>query len=136
MVPILRCFNYCATKAALHAFILVLREQLRGSKIKVVEIFPPAVQSMSLPKPPSTISGLWLNEHRAAELHDTDKQPDFENGRSFGMPLDQFTNEAYEGLAAGEEDVVVGTSKGWYDAFETKRQEQFQNVVKRIRASK
>lgn len=46
LVPMLRCPNYCATKAALHHLVLVLREQLKESKIKIVEIFPPAVQSM------------------------------------------------------------------------------------------
>lgn len=45
LVPILRCPNYCASKAALHHFVLVLREQLKGSKVKIIEIFPPAVQS-------------------------------------------------------------------------------------------
>lgn len=46
-VPATRCVNYCASKAALHHFILVIREQLRdsGSKVKVIEIVPPAVQS-------------------------------------------------------------------------------------------
>jgi len=43
-----RCGNYCASKAALHHWILVLREQLRGSKVKVIELFPPAVQSMKV----------------------------------------------------------------------------------------
>lgn len=45
LVPITRCPNYCASKAALHHWILVLRKQLRGSKVKIVELFPPAVQS-------------------------------------------------------------------------------------------
>ena len=44
-MPIVRCANYCASKAALHHYILCLREQLRGEKVKVVELFPPAVQS-------------------------------------------------------------------------------------------
>jgi len=112
LVPFLRCFNYCATKAALHAFILVLREQLRDTKIKVIELYPPAVQT---------------------ELHDEKHQPDFKNGRSFGMPLDQFTNEAYEGLVAGEKDVPIGSAVGWYDSFELKRQEQFHNLTKMMR---
>jgi short-subunit dehydrogenase involved in D-alanine esterification of teichoic acids len=72
LIPIPRVSNYCATKAALHQWILCLREQLSGSKIKVVEIFPPAVQT---------------------ELHDEKHQPDLKNGRAMGMPLDQFTNE-------------------------------------------
>ena len=45
LIPIPRCPNYCASKAALHHFILVLREQMKGSKIKIVELYPPAVQS-------------------------------------------------------------------------------------------
>lgn len=72
LVPITRCSNYCASKAALHQFILCLRAQLRSSKIKVIEIYPPAVQT---------------------ELHDEKHQPDIKNGRSLGMPLDEFTNE-------------------------------------------
>lgn len=47
IVPLLRCPNYCATKAALHSFIMVLREQLKGRPVKVIEVLPPAVQSMS-----------------------------------------------------------------------------------------
>ena len=45
LVPMVRCPNYCATKAALHMFVLALRKQLEGSNVKVIEIFPPAVQS-------------------------------------------------------------------------------------------
>lgn len=44
-VPLIRCPNYCASKAALHHFVLSLRAQLKDSKIKIIEIFPPAVQS-------------------------------------------------------------------------------------------
>lgn len=48
LVPLPRCANYCATKAALHALMWSLRAQLAadpGSRhIKVVEIVPPAVQ--------------------------------------------------------------------------------------------
>ena len=72
LVPITRCSNYCASKAALHHFILCLRAQLDKSSIKVIEIFPPAVQT---------------------ELHDEKHQPDIKDGRSMGMPLDQFTDE-------------------------------------------
>lgn len=49
LVPITRCPNYCASKAALHHFILCVREQLRETGVKVVEILPPAVQSESPP---------------------------------------------------------------------------------------
>lgn len=32
-----------------------------------------------------------------------------EKGRQMGMPLDQFLNEAYAGLAAGQDHVIVGS---------------------------
>lgn len=72
LVPMTRCSNYCASKAALHQFVMCLRAQLENSNIKVIEIFPPAVQT---------------------ELHDEKHQPDIKNGRAMGMPLDEFTNE-------------------------------------------
>ena len=48
------------------------------------------------------------------------------------MPLDQFTEEAYNGLAAGKEQVPVGMSKGWFDTWEAERQKQFHGMVEAI----
>ena len=45
IVPLPRCSNYCATKAALHQWIIATRHQLSNTNIKVYEVFPPAVQS-------------------------------------------------------------------------------------------
>lgn len=39
---------YSAAKAALNAFILCFREQLKSTNVKVVELSPPAVQSESV----------------------------------------------------------------------------------------
>ncbi|KAL9600496.1 MAG: hypothetical protein Q9219_003147 [cf. Caloplaca sp. 3 TL-2023] len=108
LVPIINCPNYCAAKAALHQWILVLRKQLRGSKVKIVELFPPAVQT---------------------ELHDEKHQPDIKNGRQIGMLLAQFTDEAYAGLAAGKEEVAVGDALDWYNAFEPQRQQVFNRMA-------
>lgn len=52
------------------------------------------------------------------------------------MPLDDFTNEAYEGLVSGKEDVPVGMAKDGYDAFEPKRQELFVKMASRMRGGK
>lgn len=46
-----------------------------------------------------------------------------------GMPLDQFTNEAYEGLAAGKEEIAVEDAQDWYDKFEPARQELFHSMA-------
>ena len=64
-----------------------------------------------------------------AELHDEKHQPDIKNGRNIGMPLDEFTEEAYNGLVAGKEEVAVQRAKQWYDAFEPQRQELFHEMV-------
>ena len=47
------------------------------------------------------------------------------------MPLDQFTNEAYEGLVAGKEEVIVGDEQGWYKKIEPARQDFFRAMLTR-----
>ncbi|KAF2025895.1 NAD(P)-binding protein [Setomelanomma holmii] len=110
LLPLPRCPNYCASKAALHHMILVLREQLRAGpgSINVIEIFPPAVQT---------------------ELHDAKHQPDIKNGGSIGMPLEEFTDAAWAGLTQGEEQIPVGFVGKAFDAFENKRQEMFKGFM-------
>lgn len=77
LIPVTMCPNYGASKAALHHMILAMREQLRSPfpHLKVVEIYPPAVQT---------------------ELHDFEMGS--ERGAQIGMPLREFTDEAWEGL--------------------------------------
>lgn len=43
-VPLVSAPTYSATKAAIHSYIVALREQLRG-KVEVIELVPPAVQT-------------------------------------------------------------------------------------------
>ncbi|OCK77673.1 short-chain dehydrogenase/ reductase-like protein [Lepidopterella palustris CBS 459.81] len=109
LVPVARCLNYCATKAALHSFILCLREQMRDGpgNIKVIEIFPPAVQT---------------------ELHDERHQPDIKNGRAIGMPLDEFIEESWEGLVRGEEQIAVGMAATAFNGFEALKQATFHKM--------
>ncbi|KAF2221852.1 hypothetical protein BDZ85DRAFT_264492 [Elsinoe ampelina] len=114
IVPLLRCANYCASKAALHHWILCLREQLKDTSknIKVFEIFPPAVQT---------------------ELHDEKHQPDIKNGRQIGIPLKDFTEETYKGLSAGQEEIAVEAAKRWHDAVETPRQQAFHKMTEMMK---
>lgn len=44
-VPLAQTPTYCATKAAIHSYSQSLRQQLKGTKIEVLEIIPPYVQT-------------------------------------------------------------------------------------------
>jgi short-subunit dehydrogenase involved in D-alanine esterification of teichoic acids len=113
LIPITRVPNYCATKAALHHFILTLREQVKSGpgSVKIIELLPPAVQT---------------------ELHDTKHQPEMPEGAGakIGMPLAQFTDEAWEGLEKGEEQIAVGEmGVNAANTWEKERQITFHKMV-------
>jgi short-subunit dehydrogenase involved in D-alanine esterification of teichoic acids len=113
LIPIPRCANYCASKAALHQLILSLRVQLKDvyPNLKIIEILPPAVQT---------------------ELHDAKHQPDLKEGGKLGMPLGEFTDAAWLGLERGEEQIPIGMAKMAYERFENARQEVFMQIVERL----
>jgi len=116
LVPISRCSNYCASKAALHSMLLCLRWQLRNGpgNVKIIELAPPAVQT---------------------ELHDERHQPDIKNGRAIGMPIGEFTDEAWEGLVKGEDEIWVGEmSKSHGLGWEQQRQAAFKIMNERLDA--
>lgn len=104
---LVRSANYCATKAALHSYLLGLRTQLQVSEksknVSIVEVFPPAVQT---------------------ELHSTFNQPDLVNGEELGIPLEQFTNELLDGLGQRKDQIPVGSAAAAFapNGFETIRQ--------------
>jgi short-subunit dehydrogenase involved in D-alanine esterification of teichoic acids len=83
-VPATTLPMYSSSKAALSAFILCLRDQLRTSSVKVIEVSPPLVRT---------------------ELHD---YMGSEKGRSLGIPVQEFTKAAYAGLAEGKDQIIVG----------------------------
>ena len=114
MVPITHCPVYCATKAALHHTILTMREQLReaNSNVKVIELFPPAVRT---------------------ELHDFEMG---EKGKHVGMPLKDFTEEAFEGLCKeGKEgeQVPVQAAKTNFYGWEQERQKTMLRMIEMMR---
>ncbi|KAL4913079.1 hypothetical protein BDW62DRAFT_220886 [Aspergillus aurantiobrunneus] len=110
LVPMMRCPNYGASKAALHHFILALRTQLKDGPghVRVLEIYPPAVQT---------------------ELHDAKHQPDLKDGYLIGMALDEFINEVCDRLSHGEEQVAVGSAKDIFETFEVKRQKMYEGMT-------
>ncbi|KAJ7633079.1 hypothetical protein FB45DRAFT_914321 [Roridomyces roridus] len=95
--------NYSASKAALRSFSISLRDQLKDTKVKVIEILPPLVES---------------------ELHD--EQGTTPMLSKFWMPLDEYTEKTMAGLRKGDEQVAVGTAdvvlkrfKGLDTSFQT-----------------
>ncbi|KAL4924586.1 uncharacterized protein BDV17DRAFT_300890 [Aspergillus undulatus] len=113
LVPMMRCPNYGASKAALHHFILALRTQVKDGPgdVRVGEIYPPAVQT---------------------ELHDAKHQPDLKDGHLIGMPLDEFTDEVWGALGRGEGQIAVGSAKEIFDAFEPKRQGIYEEMTRTL----
>lgn len=61
-----------------------------------------------------------------------------EAGRNLGMPLDAFTEQAYQGLAEGKDQIVIG-SIGPAETFNEiidKRRTAFGNLSKMMRGGK
>ena len=79
---------YCATKAAVHSFTLSLRQQLRESKVKVIELIPPYV---------------------ATELGGMGKTPP--PGAMGPMPLETFITETMKELSGDADEIAIGGSK-------------------------
>ncbi|KAH6983456.1 hypothetical protein BKA56DRAFT_583724 [Ilyonectria sp. MPI-CAGE-AT-0026] len=91
LVPsMIRTPNYNASKAALHSFIMNVRQQLVDAgqgHVRMVEVFPPAVQT---------------------ELHDENHQPDLVNGGEIGIPVVEFVDRMVDGLVKGDDQFAVG----------------------------
>ena len=107
LVPLPRCPNYCATKAALHHFILALRRQLEGSSVKVIELLPPAVQT---------------------ELHDAKHQPGIENGRQIGITMEEFMHTAWAGIVEGKEEIPVSFVIGALEKIDGPRKQMMSHM--------
>ena len=45
-----------------------------------------------------------------------------------GMPLNEFVDETWDGLAKGKDEIPVQMGKEWYEAFEPARQAVFKKV--------
>lgn len=86
-VPMVATPTYSATKSAIHAYSMALREQLKGTSVEVIEIAPPYVQTM--------LQG---------EQQATDER---------AMPLDAFISEVMDILTnrPDEKEVIVERCK-------------------------
>jgi uncharacterized oxidoreductase len=87
-VPFARFPVYCATKAAVHSFSVSLRQQLKDSNVKVLELIPPYVDT---------------------ELGGGSKTRPA--GAPVPMPLDQFIAETMSELAGDADEIAIGPAK-------------------------
>lgn len=110
LVPITRCPNYCASKAALHSLAYTLRAQLEESNVKVVEIMPPAVQT---------------------ELHTQQADLVAAGEGKIGLPLDEYTDETWGLMKAEEEheEVVVKALTERFGGVDDKRKVMFKKMA-------
>ncbi|PWY76145.1 putative short-chain dehydrogenase/oxidoreductase, partial [Aspergillus sclerotioniger CBS 115572] len=110
LVPMIGCPKYRVSKAGLYQFILGLRTRVAAGseRVKVVEVYPPAVQ----------------RELRGAQHH-----ADLKDGHLVGMPLGEFVDKVWERLRSGEEQIAVGSAGGIYNVFEVKMQELYRDMT-------
>jgi short-subunit dehydrogenase involved in D-alanine esterification of teichoic acids len=110
IVPISRCPNYCASKAALHSFAWTLRDQLSSKQetkhVRVVEIVPPAVQT---------------------ELHT--QQPDLvaAGDAHFGVPLKEYADETWALMGSDDDldEIMIAQVKERFGRVEDQKKQIF-----------
>ncbi|GAP84706.2 putative short chain dehydrogenase [Rosellinia necatrix] len=119
LVPLPRCANYCATKAALHALAWSLRAQLAAdpdsAHVKVIEIVPPAVQT---------------------ELHELQDDLRAAGLANIGITIDEFMRDCWAGLERGDEEILVGPIRENFSALEDGRKAMFKHFLAAMAAGK
>lgn len=105
-VPLARFPVYCATKAAVHSFTMSLRQQLRGTGVKVLEIIPPYVatelggprkQSEQLGPPPMPLEAFIAETMK--ELETDADEIIVENARNLvGAASPELVRKAFAGM--------------------------------------
>ncbi|KAI1362576.1 short chain dehydrogenase [Xylaria arbuscula] len=113
LVPLPRCANYCATKAALHALMWSLRAQLAADEasrgvVKVIEIVPPAVQT---------------------ELHELQEDMRAAGLANIGITIEEYMKDCWAGLENGDEEILIGPIKQRFAHLEDERKAAFKNFV-------
>jgi uncharacterized oxidoreductase len=89
-VPLARFPIYSATKAAVHAWTLCLRHQVRGLGVKVIELIPPYV---------------------GTELGGPEKTAQSTGGGRKPMPLDSFIAETIKELETDADEIAIADAK-------------------------
>ncbi|CAK7268618.1 hypothetical protein SEPCBS119000_003152 [Sporothrix epigloea] len=114
LVPISRCPNYCASKAALHSMAWTMRSQLQDNvqtreQMRIIEIIPPAVQT---------------------ELHTRQGQS------PMGLPLEQFIDETWAALNSADllDEIMPKSLRDVSGHVEDVKRETYNKFAAMIRA--
>ncbi len=116
LIPLPRCANYCATKAAIHSLAWSLRVQLSNPlspethHIKVVEVIPPAVQT---------------------ELHPQQADLAAAGMDKFGVPLEGYADETWNSLRGDKEldEVMTSAATKMLGHVEDAKKEKFAGFI-------
>ncbi|KAI0521942.1 short chain dehydrogenase [Xylaria bambusicola] len=115
LVPLPRCANYCATKAALHALVWSIRAQLRADEksqgVKVIEVVPPAVQT---------------------ELHELQEDMRAAGLANIGITIEEFMKDCWPGLENGDEEILIGPIRENFGTLEDGRRKAFARFVSTV----
>ncbi|UPL04078.1 hypothetical protein LCI18_015012 [Fusarium solani-melongenae] len=103
-IPAVTMPAYSASKAALTAYVTCLRRQNAESSTKIIELWPPVVQT---------------------ELHD---YMGVEKGRAMGMPVAVFVEKTWPQIVSGTDHIIIGAigSEESFLGAVQQRREQFE----------
>lgn len=104
-VPAARMPVYSATKAAVHAFSMALRHQLKAVGIEIYEVVPPAVDTE-------------LNTEGRAKR----------GGFRAGLGADEFVAAVMKGMASGRVEIGYGTTERSIKASREELDESFERM--------
>jgi uncharacterized oxidoreductase len=94
---------YSATKAAIHSFTMSLRQQLKGTPIRVFEVIPPTVYDTELKGRPIEKSDWTVSSREVAEV-------------------------VMKGIEANEYEIAIGPAKNWLHASKSELDQIFSNM--------
>ncbi|GFZ45955.1 hypothetical protein JCM24511_03688 [Saitozyma sp. JCM 24511] len=121
ILPMTRCGPYSASKVAVHQLVYA----------------PPGPAGEDGCENSYASSPSWseLDWHGPAELHDAKHQADITNGGNIGMRLNEFVDERWTALEAGDESIPVGMAKRAFDVIEPTRKEMYEKMDKMVAGS-
>ncbi|KAK8845641.1 hypothetical protein IAR55_006357 [Kwoniella newhampshirensis] len=105
ITPFVRSGNYSATKAAVHALVYTVREQLARTNVEVIEIAPPLVKT---------------------ELDAADTE--VKESKLPALPLDSFIADVWKDLEAGKTTIAPGSAGMRFEKVESVREPLFRGI--------